>query len=415
MKRTIPVTILAFILAFCLTACGCKHEWKEATCTNPKTCALCGKTEGEVKAHQWQDATCTAPRTCKDCGLTEGAPAGHSWKDATCAAPKTCEICKKTEGDSLEHTLGEIEIADPSYSTATCTYVQKCTVCGQEFAEKGTLVSLHDGENFCMSAQSFADRLQDMLQDMQDLINDNEYLTLIDEEVTMGNLQMLVGSMDPAGNVTVPGIFEFSSHDAMLQAGEQWDGAFYSVVGEVSGAEHAALTLISIVRTADPTLDFKAAQQYTAQLLQNRTLELNGISYGVMGNDQKMTIIVAVSGEPKSPEQVLYTEWTADVVAFNTTKKDTSTIMDYAPQNAEHLHVQFRIRRGAEEDAVTIRLACTWQDGTTSEPTKTYSIKNGHDFNIPWNDWNTYPGTIKLDIIRDDTDQVIGTFSFEVK
>lgn len=415
MKRTILATILVFMLAFCLTACGCEHEWKEATCTAPKTCTLCEATEGEAIAHEWEEATCETPKTCKGCGQTEGTPTGHNWKEATCAAPKTCEVCKKTNGDSLEHTLGEIKIVDPSYSTATCTYVQKCTVCGQEFAEKGDLLSLHDGEYFYMSPLAFADRLQDMLQDMQDLMNDNEYLTLIDDEVTKGNLQMLVGTMDPAGNVTVPGIFEFSSHNAMLQAGEQRTGDFYTVIGEVSGADHAALTLISIIRTADPTLDFKAAQQCTAQLLQNRTLELNGISYAVKGNDKKLTIIVAVSGEPKSPEEVLYTEWSADVVAFNTNPKDETTIMKYAPQNANHLHVQFRINGGVQGDAITVRPAITWQDGKTWDSTKTYSIKNGHDFNFPWDNWNTYPGTIKLDVIQDDTNEVIGTFSFEIK
>lgn len=416
MKRTFLSVILVIVLAFCLTACGCKHEWSEATCTAPKTCKLCEATEGDVIAHEWEEATCESPKTCKGCGLTEGSPTGHNWKDATCAAPKTCEICEKTDGDSLEHTLGKTEIVDPSYSTATCTYVQKCTVCGQEFAEKGALVSLHDGEYFYMSPLAFADRLQDMLQDMQDLMNDNEYLTLIDDEVTKGNLQMLVGTMDPAGNVTVPGIFEFSSHNAMLQAGEQRNGDFYTVIGEISGADHAALTLISIIRTADPTLDFKAAQQYTAQLLQNRTLELNGISYAVKGNDRKMTIIVAVSGEPKSPEQVLYAEWSADVVAFNTDPKDETTIIEYAPAKTNYLHVIFQINGPIGQDELDLGYSVTYQNGDVWSAPKGQPIKNGKCFRIPWkNGWDTTPGTMKITITRFDTNQTIGEFSFEIK
>lgn len=27
----------------------CEHEWKEATCTAPKTCTKCEKTKGTVK------------------------------------------------------------------------------------------------------------------------------------------------------------------------------------------------------------------------------------------------------------------------------------------------------------------------------------------------------------------------------
>ena len=120
MKRTM-MTALVIALAFCLTACGCKHEWQEATCTTPKTCKLCQATEGEVKAHQWQDATCTAPKTCKDCGATEGDVAGHVWEEATCTTAKTCKVCKVTEGEALGHT----------WADATCTKPKTCTVCSE--------------------------------------------------------------------------------------------------------------------------------------------------------------------------------------------------------------------------------------------------------------------------------------------
>jgi hypothetical protein len=32
---------------------------------------------------------------------------GHTWNDATCQAPKTCDICGKTEGETAEHTFAE--------------------------------------------------------------------------------------------------------------------------------------------------------------------------------------------------------------------------------------------------------------------------------------------------------------------
>ena len=39
--------------------CGAKrheHSWTEATCTMPKTCTVCGETEGEALGHQWSEA-----------------------------------------------------------------------------------------------------------------------------------------------------------------------------------------------------------------------------------------------------------------------------------------------------------------------------------------------------------------------
>lgn len=125
MKRFVLAAILVSILAFCLTACGCDHEWKDATCTAPKTCKLCEATEGEVAAHQWEAATCVAPKTCKDCGATEGDVAGHVWEDATCTTAKTCKSCGETEGEPLGH----------QWADATCTEAKTCTVCSEKDGE----------------------------------------------------------------------------------------------------------------------------------------------------------------------------------------------------------------------------------------------------------------------------------------
>ena len=81
------------------------HIWNDVTCTEAKTCTICGATEGAATGHDWADATCTAPKTCTVCGATEGEPAGHRWANATCTAPKTCSVCGATEGDVADHTF----------------------------------------------------------------------------------------------------------------------------------------------------------------------------------------------------------------------------------------------------------------------------------------------------------------------
>ena len=50
-----------------LTSCGCLHEWSEATCELPKTCSLCGETDGEPLGHQDMETT----SICSVCGLDE--------------------------------------------------------------------------------------------------------------------------------------------------------------------------------------------------------------------------------------------------------------------------------------------------------------------------------------------------------
>ena len=42
---------LTLILGLCGCGCSCRHEWVDATCTEPKTCAKCGETQGEARGH----------------------------------------------------------------------------------------------------------------------------------------------------------------------------------------------------------------------------------------------------------------------------------------------------------------------------------------------------------------------------
>ena len=135
------------------------HDWKAATCTAPKICKRCQKTEGDAKGHRWGEASCTAPKQCADCGETDGAPLGHNYAgvvteptcteagftthtctrcsdqyvsdtvaalghdfaEATCTTPKICKRCQKTEGGAKGHRWGE----------ASCTASKQCADCGE--------------------------------------------------------------------------------------------------------------------------------------------------------------------------------------------------------------------------------------------------------------------------------------------
>lgn len=69
-KFLIYCIVLACILSF--SGCCVNHQWQEATCDTPKTCANCGKTSGDALGHAWKDATTETPKTCTVCGATEG-------------------------------------------------------------------------------------------------------------------------------------------------------------------------------------------------------------------------------------------------------------------------------------------------------------------------------------------------------
>ena len=65
MKRSMMMVCVAALI--CLTACGCKHEWVEATCETPQTCSLCGEVEGTELGHTWLEDT----KVCSVCYYSE--------------------------------------------------------------------------------------------------------------------------------------------------------------------------------------------------------------------------------------------------------------------------------------------------------------------------------------------------------
>ena len=113
----------------------CIHDWQDATCDAPRTCSICGRTEGEKLEHDWQDATCEDPETCALCGKTRGKANGHNWEEATCTSAERCTRCGKQRGGALGHDLPEFETT----KEATCTEAGErratCRRCGEVVTE----------------------------------------------------------------------------------------------------------------------------------------------------------------------------------------------------------------------------------------------------------------------------------------
>ena len=116
--------------------CGARrhvHTWREATCTEPKTCTVCGETEGEALGHQWDDGRVIKTATCQETGERF----------------RTCRVCgfiadEKIPKDPYNH-VGGTELR--SQADATCTlngYTGDtyCKGCG-ELIRNGTVVLAH--------------------------------------------------------------------------------------------------------------------------------------------------------------------------------------------------------------------------------------------------------------------------------
>lgn len=169
MKKAVVFLGLCFLLI--LSGCACKHEWKEATCTEPRICSKCGETEGEALGHDWTKATCTEAKVCERCGETEGEPLGHDWTDATCTEKKTCKRCGETEGEPLGHNAKWTEVEKDNIS-ATRYLALKCSRCGEELETKlESIDTFIDNDRFTFTAEEFVERLQNTWdEEMKDAI-----------------------------------------------------------------------------------------------------------------------------------------------------------------------------------------------------------------------------------------------------
>ena len=113
LASSIALLLLTVCMVIGLSACNmmsmfCQHQWTAATCTSPKTCALCQKTEGD--------------------------PLGHTGGTATCSQKAVCTVCNNEYGDLAAHAFTENVVKSEALkSAANCTsaavYYKSCS-CG---------------------------------------------------------------------------------------------------------------------------------------------------------------------------------------------------------------------------------------------------------------------------------------------
>ena len=179
------------------------HSWTDATCTAPKTCTVCGAVDGAANGHNWSaEWTLGETEHYKECTVVgcdaKNESATHTFADATCTAPKTCTVCQKTNGIANGHewatvwTKGETEhykectvedcdakneSATHTFADATCTDPKTCTICNKtEGVAKGHAFNIweHDAETGNHIAVCSNDRTHTMPGVCEDSAEDDD-------------------------------------------------------------------------------------------------------------------------------------------------------------------------------------------------------------------------------------------------
>lgn len=127
-KRMIAVwLILAVALVLVLANAEHIHEWQEATCTEAKTCKVCGATEGEPRGHMPAEVFPQMDPTCTHDGFTD------KWVCTVCGEVTKESVPIPATGHEFVNWISDGEKAH----TATCVHsmcraakTTDCVLCG---------------------------------------------------------------------------------------------------------------------------------------------------------------------------------------------------------------------------------------------------------------------------------------------
>lgn len=227
----------------------------------------------------WANATCTSPRVCKSCGKTEGEPLGHEWEEATCTTPKTCQRCGETKGEPLGHQPGSWT-KEVDYVDATSKEIRECERCGEVVDtrnEKEITSFLGDGK-FSISPKGIIDRLNEEFSDIPNCSSMNADYELDDSGMGL-ELQIKNGSKI-AG---IGGFFSDSSNPVPLSyLGSE--NCFKNIVMYFENSDYAAATALATIQAIDPTLSFSDAKEVGAACVDTPTVK-NGITYAIVASN----------------------------------------------------------------------------------------------------------------------------------
>lgn len=225
----------------------------------------------------WKDATCTEPRTCESCGKTDGEPLGHDWSDATCTEPKTCARCGVTEGEPLGHEPAEwTEKAD--YVNATSREVQKCDRCGEVVNTRNeTKMTTFVGDGtFTISPKDFIKRLNEKFSGLPG------YSTMsADYELGGSGISLDLRIKKGSKSVGVGGFYADSSTQLLFSYFDE-ENSFKNIVmyfGDSS--EYAAATAVATIQAIDPSLSFSDAKDVASDCA-GKVIVNNGVTYAVL-------------------------------------------------------------------------------------------------------------------------------------
>ncbi len=124
-KNNISVILFILVLVIgCVFISSCNYSH---TSTQPSSkSSRPAQTVCDKEGHKWENATCTRPKTCSVCGITNGVSLGHDFVDNICTRcgdyDKPVYIVEKNQTRSGDYSIfsGSVE----NFSTRSVEFVK---------------------------------------------------------------------------------------------------------------------------------------------------------------------------------------------------------------------------------------------------------------------------------------------------
>lgn len=202
-----------------------------------------------------------------------GCSCNHEWKEATCTEPKICEKCDKTEGEALGHIEGAMEISKIDNVKAKTFYKAKCSRCNEVLDSKEEDIKSFINESlFNLTPIEFSERIDDQLYGMADNV-----LVAKTTENDHGDFVVAIG--DSSTNKAVAGFMFIKNGESNFSYENRNESGFEGVFCRIYDNDSLARVLLSTVLAFDPSLSFSEGKDVTSSILSELSYTKNKVTY----------------------------------------------------------------------------------------------------------------------------------------
>lgn len=224
---------------------------------------------------------------------------GHTWLDATCTEPKTCKICDKTEGKALGHKGSELSEWDTDYDNATKIQEYHCTICDESIVIQSVpITTFVNGNRFTIHPAAFADRFEDSSSRLKniDYYAKSEYdpYAFYDENNTI-----FYRIQDKNDDYKDIGMMSFSKPDGKTVAvmNNYTENCIGNILILIEDSWDVSAVVYSAILAIDPDISYSEAADVGQIIVDNinTDFDYNGINYLLYKDTKYHYLIISIA------------------------------------------------------------------------------------------------------------------------